>query len=153
MFDAGPISSGFSSPFFVGCQLLTRLGNFAAKDVETDLLNPEQYGQPAPRLLRLLITASHSWEESRLHFHQTFFPDLAVKSLGVRFPFNVGCHSFASVGKSKAREFSFVTLLPLQYGQPYPVVLWSHGASHECFLAQSHQTFVSEPAVRSSGLS
>ena len=54
-----------------------------------------------PSLLPFIL-ASHSWPMEQIHHVFLFEP--GVKSLGVKEPFLVGCHSAASVGLILANE-------------------------------------------------
>ena len=56
-------------------------------------LFPEQNGHPCPLLLFAILTI-HSWSSPIGHFHQTFLPDLKVKSCGFKSLFFVGWNSY-----------------------------------------------------------
>jgi len=88
-------SFGVSLLFLVGCHCAAISGRLVSKQLSKQGFCPEQYGQPLPLTLSPMA-ASHSCSFS--HIHQTFLPDPEVTSFGVRSPFSVGCHSFASSG-------------------------------------------------------
>ena len=108
-----------------------------------------QYGHPLPFVL-LVIEASHSCPDP--HCHQTFcwLPDF--KSVGLKFPFFVGCHSRAKSGRVVAREVNGVAFLPLQYGHPLPL-LDAMVASHSWPTLHCHHAFWELPAVTSKAVS
>src|ERR1700723_265359 len=94
----------------------------------------------------------HSWSGPFGHFHQTIWCDPEANCSGVRGLFFVGCHSPATWGKNRAREFVTETFLPEQHGQPlfvdglvrlFTVAChsWSDPFGH------FHQTFCCDPAT------
>jgi hypothetical protein len=115
-----------------------------------------QIGHPFLSMLRFFGLVFHSCAGFCEHFHQTFRAEAIVMSLGVSFPFFVGCHSLARIGETTASDLAEVKVHELQYGHPFPLL--TRGcilASHSCsgFLEQRHQTFLALPQVTSSGVS
>ena len=111
---------------------------------------PEQYGQPVFPDERLATVVLYSWLLE--HNHQTRWPDDFVTSSGFKFPFLLGCHSFAIWGNKNFKLFSLLTLWPEQYGQLEPIVLSDTTFLYSWPLEHNHQTFLPEPLVTSSGL-
>lgn len=148
--EATVISLGVSTPFFVGCHSLARIGETTASDLSEVKFHELQYGQPFPLLTRGCILASHSCSGFLAQRHQTFLalPDVTLS--GVSFPFLEGCHSAASFGKSAASEFVASAACPAQKGQPFPRrARFDTVHSHSCngLVTHIHQIFFrDEPA-------
>ena len=72
--------------------------------------------------VRRATAACHSCPSE--HFHQIFLLLPLVTSLGVSFPFFVGCHSWAISGYTVYKSLNPInTLCPEQYGHPRLFVL------------------------------
>ena len=114
-----------------------------------------QTGQPAPILVRLLMTANHSCPHSGSgHSHQAFLCEPCCTSLDVRLPFKTGCHWSATSGYVRDKRLRSVTTLPAQAGHPLPaLVRLDITASHECpHFGHNHQAFLFEPPCTLSGV-
>ena len=111
--------SAVKSPFRDGCHWIATSGYVRVKRFRSVTANPAQAGQPAPSLVRLTMTASHSYPHSR-HSHQAFLLEVLNTFSGVIPPFLSGCHSAATSGCTTAKLLRSVTALPEQAGQPTP---------------------------------
>jgi hypothetical protein len=110
----GVTASGVRTSFLSGCHSSASSGRSARNEVVGVATRPWHIGQPVP-FFRFETTASHSWEGSMEHSHQTFLWLPGVTASGVRPPFFVGCHSAASSGCVRDKgSFNCSTLRPFQ---------------------------------------
>ena len=102
----------------------TRAGVAEARALAGFLSSLAQIGQPYPRCTRVRTCACHSWPAEQ--HHQYFLGVPAVTSVGLVFPFFLGCHSRATAGATAAREFVEEARCPAQNGHPAPTATaWS----------------------------
>lgn len=112
-----------------------------------------QTGQPLRLRVRVSIRDRHSCP--RAHFHQTFRLDRGVTDSGEIAPLYSGCHSRATSGYARARQWSIDAALPAQYGHPdRRMHRFATDARHSCSgrRPQRHHTRRAEPATTSLGV-
>ena len=110
----------------------------------------QQQGHWLPFALRLM-DACHLCPHLE-HFHQYFLLLLGRISLGVKLPFLVGCHSFASLGYKVSKSFTPTKGACFeQFKQPCPLEhLFSEDACHSYpHFVHCHQTLYVEPTLQS----